>query len=375
MENYFNKGETMTFRERVIKILNREKPDKVPWFGDLDYWASALITKKEKPGNFGSSQEYIDWHRDLGVGFYLQGSFPFTSKFDFEEKIWHEGNRRYRKFITPKGNLQDCWEYIPESFTEGPIEHLLKSEKDLPALRYVYENMDWEPNYDFAYQRQEQIGDQGILLCYLPKSPFMHLVALEAGIMAVTYAIMNAPDEFAETMEVMNKSFAKAARIAIDSPAEVLMIPENLSSELVGPNYFEQYMRSYQEHWIKEIKNAGKFSFIHMDGTLKGLLQQEASAGFDVLEALTPEPVGDLAIQEWADIVDKTDTILWGGIPGSYFTSIVDDKEFDRHVIEMLSVMTKEPRYVLGVADQVPPDGLEYRVRRVAELIELYGDY
>jgi len=30
---------------------------------------------------------------------------------------------------------------------------------------------------------------------------------------------------------------------------------------------------------------------------------------------------------------------------------------------------------VLGVADQVPPDGLHARVERVAELVERYGRY
>jgi hypothetical protein len=34
--------------------------------------------------------------------------------------------------------------------------------------------------------------------------------------------------------------------------------------------------------------------------------------------------------------------------------------------------MRTEPRYVLGVADQVPPTGLESRGRRVRELVEEY---
>jgi len=53
----------------------------------------------------------------------------------------------------------------------------------------------------------------------------------------------------------------------------------------------------------------------------------------------------------------------------------VSDEEFERHIKNVLSVMRAEPRYVLGVADQVPPDGLERRVRRVRELVEQYGAY
>jgi hypothetical protein len=153
------------------------------------------------------------------------------------------------------------------------------------------------------------------------------------------------------------------------------MIPENLSSEMVGPELFELYMADYQREWTTKIREAGKYSFIHIDGTLAGLLKQEASAGFTVLEALTPYPVGDLKFEELEQFGGDSKSILWGGIPGSYFTACVDDVEFDRHVRYLLDIMTQKPRFVLGVADQVPPDGLEYRVRRVSELIKRYGYY
>ena len=365
----------MTPRERILTLLKGSQPDRVPWFGDLDYWASALLATGKRPAGFRESPEYIDWHRSLGVGFYLQGYFPFRPILDLEERQWSEGNRRYRALVTPHGTLRECWEYLPESYAEAPVEHLLKSEDDLPALQYVYAHTSWEPDYDYAHRRHEQIGDQGILLCYLPKSPFMHLVALEAGIAAVTFTEAAAPEEFAETLAVMQSAFDRAARIAVDSPAEVLMIPENLSAEMIGPRLFEKYMRPYQERWIGEIDRAGKRSFVHMDGTLRGLLREEASTGVSVIEAMTPHPVGDLPVEAWADLAGSPSTILWGGIPGVYFTPNVPEEEFDRHVLNVLSVMRTSPRYVLGVADQVPPDCLESRVRKVADLVEEHGAY
>jgi uroporphyrinogen-III decarboxylase len=193
--------------------------------------------------------------------------------------------------------------------------------------------------------------------------------------MSVTMAALTTPVEFQDLLDTMKKAFDQAAQIAIDSPAEVLMIPENLSSEMVGPDVFELYMQDYQKEWTTKIRDAGKFSFIHMDGTLSGLLKQEASVGFSVLEALTPHPVGDLKFEDLAGFVGESKSIIWGGIPGVYFTECVSNEEFEKHVIHVLSIMVKEPRYVLGVADQVPPDGIESRVRRVAELVEKYGKY
>ncbi|MBI5008224.1 MAG: hypothetical protein HZB98_00905 [Bacteroidia bacterium] len=366
----------MSPRNRLLTILKGEKPDQVPWFGDLDYWANSLVKRGLKPKDFILSDDYIKWHRDLGVGFYLQGYFPYKQIIaNCKINDWWEGNRHYKEIETPIGAVRECWEYVPNSFCDAPVEHFMKSEAEIRIMKFIYENTRFESDYDQAYLRRKQVGDQGVVLCYLPKSPFMHLLALEAGVMAVTMAALTAPDEFSDLLNTMKRSFDQAAQIAVDSPAEVLMIPENLSSEMVGPDLFELYMYDYQKEWTTKIRDAGKYSFIHIDGTLAGLLKQEAEVGFSVLEALTPHPVGDMKWEELEAFTDDSKSILWGGIPGSYFTDCVDDEEFDRHVKYLLEIMRKKPRFVLGVADQVPPDGLERRVRRVSELVTEFGIY
>lgn len=366
----------MTPRERILAILQGQQPDQVPWFGDLDYWANSLVKSGCKPEGFIASADYIKWHRELGVGFYLQGYFPFKEVYTrCEVSTWNEGNRRYRKVVTPYGTLQECWEYLEEVYCEAPIEHLMKSEADIPAMIYMYDDVSYIPDYGIAEKRLGQVGDDGLTLCYLPKSPFMHLVALEAGILTVTLMAYSVPDEFDKLINSMKRAFDKAAQIAVESPAELLMIPENLSSEMVGGLFFEKYMKSYQTEWTEKIRQAGKYSFIHMDGTLQGLLRQESLVGFSVLEALTPSPVGDMTVEDMLPLLDDSKSIFWGGVPGVYFTPHVSDAEFDRHVIHVLEIMRSTPRFVLGVADQVPPDALLYRVKRVKELVEEYGFY
>ncbi len=366
----------MTPRTQILTILKGQCPDRVPWFGDLDYWATARIHRHEVPPDFKTSPAYLDWHRELGVGFYLQGYFPFRTIIEnCDIREWRDGHRFYREINTPKGKLRECWQWMTDSFSEAPVEHLVKSEHDLPAFQYLYENTHYEPDYAFAQQRYELVGEQGIVLAYLPRSPFMQLVAEKAGIGNLTFIILNAPDAFEELLTVMTQSHNRAAQIALDSPAEALMIPENLSSEVVGRRFFEQYMRQYQEHWLQKVAQAGKYSFIHVDGTLRGLLREECSVGATVLEALTPDPVGDLRVDEWADYASGNQPIFWGGVPGSYFTAQVTEAEFERHVKAVLAVMRTCPRYVLGVADQVPPDALEGRVRRIQSLVAEYGGY
>lgn len=366
----------MTERERLLTLLAGGTPDRVPWFGDLDYWATSLIGHGLKPEDFKSSDEYIAWHRDLGVGFYLQGYFPFKTIIEnCRVSEWTEGPARRRKIETPHGALTETWTWLPDSFAEAPTERLIKSPADLRAYRHLFENARYEPDNDFAELRRRQVGGAGVVLCYLPKSPFMQLVALDAGITAVTEIFADDPGQLAETLAAVRCAHDGAARLALESPAEVLMIPENLSSEVVGPRFYELFMRDYHETWAGRIRAAGKFSCIHLDGTLRGLLRQVTNAGFTFIEAMTPAPVGDLEVERWADWCGKQSTVLWGGLPGVYFTDKVSDTEFERHVRSVLRVMASRPRYVLGVADQVPPDGLEDRVRRVRDLVEAYGHY
>lgn len=367
----------MSERRRVLTLLGGGRPDRVPWFGDLDYWATALIGRGRRPADFKASDAYIGWHRDLRCGFYLQGDFPFrTIVENCGVTEWREGNARRRRIETPHGTLTETWTWLPGSFAEAPTEHLVKTATDLAAYRHLFENTRYAPDHDFAWKRRAQVGEAGIVLCYLPKSPFMQMVALDAGIAAVAEIAADAPDELSETLAAVRGAHDAAAALAVASPAEVLMIPENLSSEVVGPRLYERYMREYHETWCSEIAAAGKFSCLHLDGTLKGLLRQVASAGFTFIEAMTPAPVGDLAVERWAAwCPDSPKTVFWGGLPGVYFTAQVSDEEFDRHTKAVLEVMRSEPRYVLGVADQVPPDGLERRIRRVAELADAFGGY
>jgi uroporphyrinogen-III decarboxylase len=364
----------MTNRERVLKVLRGQKPDRVPWFGDLSYWTHYMESSGKMLEEY-KEDGMFRLHRNLGVGYYLQCHFPFKAIHEnvkVDEKI--SDNLRITRIDTPVGTLQEIWRYLPESYAWAPQEHFVKGVEDLRAIRYFYEHTSYEADYRQTQERYELIGDNGIVMAFLPKSPLMEMVALLAGIEAATYAKLDDPDEFNETMEVLGKKADEAATVSLNSPAECLMIPENLSSEVIGKGLFELHMRTYEEKWNRRIKEAGKYSFVHMDGTMKGLIREVSSTGFSVLEALTPAPVGDIPMDEIHKWVNE-DIIIWGGIPGVYFTDMISDNDFDEFVKSVLEVMKAEPRYVLGAADQVPPGCRFERIGRVCGLVEKYGIY
>ncbi|MFO7636923.1 MAG: uroporphyrinogen decarboxylase family protein [Clostridia bacterium] len=364
----------MDNRERVLKLLQGGIPDRVPWFGDLDYWHSAESKKGRLPEKY-KGDGYFQLNRDYATGFYLQGFYPFsqTSK-GVEIRETREGTRRIRTMQTPFGELHEIQQYLETSSSWGYVKHFVEEETHLKAFGFYVDSLEFTPCYEEAERRYGIIGDNGVVLCYAPRSPFMEMVTTYAGIENLTYLLMDAKDETEDILKRMEEKFDTAARLTLNSPAECIMIPENLSSEAVGKTYYNSYMKGYEQKWVEAIREKGKFSFIHMDGTLKGLIGEVADTGFHVIEAVTPEPSGDMPMEDIAAL-DTGDSILWGGLPGIVFTPAVSEVEFISHVQYVLGIMRKEPRFVLGVADQVPPDGLIERVGLVAGLCDEYGAY
>lgn len=369
----------MTERERILSILNRKKPDQLPWCADLAYLVHSMEasgTYPEQYQNHRLDDGLQKMHRDYGTGFYLQGFYPFrTQRKLCETTVEKKGDITVTTITTPVGALRQVEQYSWESFSPGIIEHFIKDIEDLKIYAYLCENTVYLPDYEFARQRYQTIGDNGVVLCYTPKSPLMDLVALNAGVEAVTYMVMDEPEEFAALLDSIEESFDEACRLTVESPAECIMIPENISSECVAP-FYEPYMKRYHQKWTGQIRQAGKFSFVHQDGTVRGLIGKlSKESHFDVIEAVTPLPVGDVAIEEVRSLVDPN-TIIWGGIPGGMFrTDSISDQEFDQHVLRCIEVMTQSPTYVLGVADQVVPGSSVERIKRVRQLVDQYGKY
>lgn len=364
----------MTERERVLAVVNGQQPDKVPWFGDLAYWLPYAVDKGIIDASC-AAEGLQKLHRDLGVGFYLQGYFPFGGTAEnVDITRTRQGQNIITEWKTPVGALRQVEVELPESYTVAIREHMIKTIDDLRTYVYIEENTLYQPEYALAAQRKAEVGDNGVVLCYLPKSPYMELVALKAGIQTVVEMVCDDPEPFRACLDRLEACADRAAMLALHSPAEFLMIPENISSEVVGKTPYHAFVERYHRKWFEKIREKGKVSLVHMDGTMRGLLREVAEAGADVMEALTPAPTGDIAPEQMHTWVPER-TVLWGGIPGAYFTDQVSDAAFDEYVKRVLETWRSKPRYVLGVADQVPPYSSPERIMRVRTLVDRYGVY
>jgi hypothetical protein len=168
--------------------------------------------------------------------------------------------------------------------------------------------------------------------------------------------------------EILERWDRKAYKKIINSPLQILNFGENIDCNLSPPRYFETYLLPYYQERVKWLRDAGKFTFIHMDGSLRDLLPYLADLPFDGIEAPTPEPQGDISLKELREAWGKK--ILLDGIPATLFMPQFPESriiEFTQSLVEWFS-----PSLIVGVSDELPPNADGRRLSTVARIVDKF---
>jgi uroporphyrinogen-III decarboxylase len=364
----------VNFRERLLAVFEGKKPDCVPWFADLSWWYEAERSRGTLPKRF-LGDGVVSFYRELGCGLYLPLVAPYRHHFDCESKERAlDDTMVERTYTTPKGILREVEKHLPESFSHALVERLVKSADDIAAFRYLIESQRFEANLEEISRAERLYGGQGVVVVCLPRTPLSRMVVEFAGIEMAASAAMEKPELMHELVELMERMDTEAYRAAEQAEARFAMFPDNLSSEVIGAKLFREYSFDYYRRRIAQLRQAGKYTLTHLDGTIRGLLPVLAQTGIDCIEGLTPHPVGDVKVEELRELAGA-EVVLWGGVPGAMFTPMWADKDVIQHTMHYVHTMMANHRFVLGIGDQLPPNGHITRVRAISNLVSAYGVY
>jgi hypothetical protein len=360
----------MTKRERLLTTFAGSIPDRLAWVADITYWRSARISEGILPEKYSGPEGYLRHHEDLGLcAFYQYDVSTYVEEYEgIEVETIDEDDRQYVIWRAPEGVLTKEHKYLPEAFCSGITKYPVRTAADLRLLCSMLSRRRITSNLNEFFQLERAWRDAGYPWPDMPRSPLPALLTEWAGVENAVYLIADAPGEVQQVLEVLEETNRPAFRTARDARLPLIHIPDNLSSANAA-GYFDTYMRGYYERRLGELHEAGIPAAVHLDGTIRGLLPKLARVGFDSVEALTPEPVGDVAVEELRALAGRKDLIIWGGIPGAMFAPPYTKDDMRRHVAKVLEVCGHEP-FVLGTADQIPPDGEIGWCEMIAGMVE-----
>jgi hypothetical protein len=367
----------MTERERLLKVLKRETPDRVPWFADLGHWYRA---EGGEPWNLYTKSNcekgICDLHREVKAGWYVEVGSLYEESFEdgVSRECICDGETATERYITPIGTLLMKRVWNPISFSWDIAKLMVQTPDDLKILAYAMERRRFKPRYD-NWEKIEAAGaDIGLGFPALGYTGLGSLMSYYMGVENTIYAIYDEPELMERYIRTYNERHLELVDLYCQSPAPHLIFGDNLSSDIQPPELFRRFSFDHYKNIAEHLHSAGKTVSAHLDGMLNNIVGVVAQTGIDVADACTPAPNGDLAPAEIRRQAGN-DLVLFGGISPEKWLPQTSERDFIAHVREWLDLRKVSSRLVQSAGDQVPPGTELKRIKLVAELVEEYGRY
>ena len=381
---------TMTERERMLAVYRGETPDRVPFFLDLSHW---FYQKHGIPFDLSVPHLEPEWdliayHRQVGAGFYVPNlnsyydvSFPpdvvatttRSEPSDLVPGAVGEPEITWR-IETPIGAIERKRKWEEQSYSWNVSHWGVRTEQDLRVLGYALSRRQYQPAWERYTPWVEALGDYGVVYVSIGYSAIGHLLGYWMGIEQTIYAAADMPGVLREVVDEINDNLLDCVDLVCKSPAEVIIMGDNFSGDIQSPRFFKKWSEPFYREAIQRVKQAGKYSAVHIDGRLKGILKCFAELEASCADAVTPAPMGDLTPRQCREEAGP-EMVLSGGVPPNLWLPEVGDSTFRQAALDWLEIRKLSPRLVANAGDQVPPGAPEYRIEMMRELVEEHGRF
>ena len=373
----------MTLRERILAVYRGQKPDVVPYMLDLSHW---YYHRDKRPWDLSQSytepeRDLIDVNRKMGAGFYMPSlaafyatSFPEDVKATTQKRDRHGRAEIVWRLETPRGCIERARAWEERTYAWGISQWGILTEQDLLVFKDAMSRRSFVPHWDRYEQWRDYVGPGGVVYMPVGYSAMGHLLNYWMGIEATVYATVDHPGLLHEAVDAVNENTLGLVDLLCESPAEVVMMGDNFSSDIQPPSFFDEWSRPFYEEAIRRLHRSGKFVAVHLDGKLQGGIEMIRATGADCADAVTPTPMGDLSPGESrAEAGD--DFILSGGVSPDLWLPETPLGTFEATVLEWLEQKEGTFRFIAGAGDQVPPGAEERRIAVMRDLVEEHGAF
>lgn len=368
----------MTHRERLLTVMARKSPDRIPWFPRLLMWYNAHKLAGTLPDRY-REWSLRDIERDLNLGTPAREGTVFTTMMHgVETRVQQDGADSVTEYITPVGTVSTRRRGSDELRRAGigslEIEHPIKRPEDYDVVAYMVENTEYAPAYESYMAYEQDIGDEGVPMVAAGHDPMHRIMRAEAGYNRFFYDIYDHPERVERLYRILYDKMKELWPILAESPARLILHGVHFDSVMTPPPLFEKYFTPYFQEFNACMHAHDKVVAFHADADSRLLLDAVVEAGFDMAECFTCSPMVACTLveaqQAWRDRI-----IIWGGIPSTILCDPVSDEEFEAYMDELFTTIAPGNGIILGIGDNAMPEAKIERIIRIGEMVEERGWY
>lgn len=364
-----------------MSVYCGERPEVVPFMLDLSHW---FYHKKHMPWDLSRAYtspetQLIDYHKKMGVGFYMPNlaafydvGYPDDVAAQTENRVINGRPAITWRYTTPLGSIERTRIWHEQTYSWAIADWSVRTPEDIRVLGYALSRRNFAPKWENYIAWRDCVGDIGVVYMPFAYSAMGQLLNLWMGVERVTYAVADWPAAIREFVDAVNANNLECIRMLAESPAEVVIMGDNFSSDLQPPRFFEEWSSAFYREAIRILHSAGKYAAVHIDGRLRGALKMIRDTGADCADAVTPTPMGDLT-PEQCRAEAGPDFILSGGVSPELWLPGSSREAFEAAVLRWLELGRISPRLIANAGDQVPPGAVEERIEIMRDLVEEHG--
>ena len=362
----------MTPLERILATFEGKRCDKIVWQPRIDHWYDVNKKLGTLPPEY-KGRELLEIYDDLEASprtyrlfeptiKVIQGNSVDMTTVEDEEKI-------VTTYVTPIGKLRGVQARTVHGTTTYHTEYLLKGAEDFRTFAYVLERQSFEFDKPLYEKISSMIGERSQPIINLPWASIQRLTVDWMGFQKTVLSLWKHPREINEFIQTIEDNDSRRIDLIKKTPFKFVNFADNIDQDLVPPPLFEKYMLPWYKKKTAELHKAGKICVSHWDGNVKLLVRYARDTGLDSLECVPPVPMGNVTLEELHEAMNGM--VLFDGIPANHFLSWVSKKELEDFTKKILRIFS--PKIILGISDQLPPDGDIEKVRMVSEIVERFA--
>jgi uroporphyrinogen-III decarboxylase len=244
-------------------------------------------------------------------------------------------------------------------------EHFIKEPDDYRVMEFVWKDMIIHDNFDVVKEAVRRIGGDGLVYVRIAKVPVQEMLYQMLGLEQFSLDYYDRRDLFDSLHNSMLKRYEELFDLAADAPVEIILYGDNITSDVVGEERFRNYCMPVYKRTREKLAGTGKKLAAHLDGRLASLKHTIGEADMDIVEALTPPPMGDVSVKEAREL--WPDKALWINFTSSMHIESPDVIEaHTRHLIEEAGT---RKGFAIGITEDAPVKALEKSLYIISKVL------
>lgn len=353
------KKQTMTNRQRVLAVLNGDRPDRVPF------------TTYHHKCPWGYDKRKLR-ERGLTMNIWYPGYSVEYPNCELKTICYTENGVKYeREFVkTPKGEITSL--FLPDRTCNVRVqkEFWIKGEADYEPLIFMVNDSVFKPDYDQGKALLEGFGEDGVVFVWKDYSPLQKIIIHLIGIEPFCYELMDRPDYVWALYDALREMECRKNPIVVKAPGDFVAYCSNPIAEILGRELFVDKILSRLNEFADMAHDAGRLVSMHLDGNNKIWAKDVAESKIDIVEAFTAAPDGNMTMAEGREAFK--DKIIWSNFPSSLH--LADEGEIRMATNEILDAVAPGEKFILGVTEDVPPHCWRKSFNAILDVIHERGE-